>query len=88
MRVGNIIAENRAHNAQLDLLHCFAIAGGIAAGARHFGREKENPFGLGFEDAALDQPSKSLIAELIASLGRMRDPEINVVRLRFLRDVG
>ena len=85
--IGNVVAEQRPHDAQPHVL-AHRLVRRVTAGARHAGQEGEKPPFLDFENALRRQAGQRLVANVVALLGDVRHPEAGRARRLGLGDFG
>ena len=77
--VGNVITEKRPHDAELYLLGGLVVPCAVTAGARNVGGKIDLAAGFGFQDTPPDQSGQGPLADFVAMLGQLRNPEGDLV---------
>ena len=72
-RVGNVVAEQRTHDAQADIVHRPPVGPRVAASERRPGRQLDGPVGRRLENTQLAQPRQRNAPDLGSALRRSLD---------------
>lgn len=84
---GELLVQESAEDATLDLLPRPAVDQRIATGAGHLLRQGPEAAGVGFEDALLDQPLDGLVTDLIAPPGQPLHPVLGRMNRVFAGEI-